>query len=114
MPRVKTVNLKRDMPTLEEARVRLAEALRAARREGCAALKVVHGYGSSGTGGTLRHGIQASLRKRRKKGEIAAFIPGDKWSIFEASAREWIERVPELARDGDLDRGNEGVSLVFL
>jgi len=114
MAALKTVNLKADMPTLDVARKRLAEGLSAARREGCMAVKLIHGYGSSGAGGALRDGIRASLRKRRKNREIAAYIPGENWSIFNAQARELIERLPELRRDCDLDRGNEGMTIAVL
>jgi len=114
MAALKTVNLKEGMPSLEEARRRLSQALAAARGEGCIAVKLIHGYGSSGAGGTLRVGIQASLRKRRKKGEISAYIAGEAWSVFDEASRALLERAPELRRDGDLDRGNEGMSIAVL
>jgi hypothetical protein len=114
MAALKTVNLKADMPNLEEARRRLALALAAARAERCLAVKLVHGHGSSGVGGVLRDGIRASLRKRRKKGEISAYISGEKWSVFDETTRTLLELAPELRRDSDLDRGNEGISIAIL
>jgi len=111
---MKTVNLKQDMPTLEVARQRLSAALQAARREGHTVIKFVHGYGSTGAGGVLRRGIHASLRKRRKKGEIKAFIYGECFSVFDETTRHWIEEYPELSRDRDLERGNEGISIAIL
>jgi hypothetical protein len=114
MPAMFVANLKHDMPTLEEARRRMSAALQQARQQKCVAVKLVHGYGSSGVGGTLRTGIHASLRKRRKKGEIAAYVYGEQWSIFEEVVRDLIERAPELRRDSDLDRGNEGISIAIL
>lgn len=114
MPGLITVNLKADMPTLEVARQRLSQALASARASGCSAVKLIHGYGSSGTGGVLRDGIRASLRKRRKKGEIAGYIFGENWSVFDEATRALLERLPELRRDGDLDRGNEGMSIAIL
>jgi dsDNA-specific endonuclease/ATPase MutS2 len=111
---LKTVNLKEGMPTLEEARQRLSSALAAARREKCPAVKLVHGYGSSGVGGALREGIRASLRKRRKKGEIRAFIAGENWSIFDETTQQFLEENPSVTRDGDLDRGNEGITIAIL
>ncbi|HRX84314.1 MAG TPA: Smr/MutS family protein [Phycisphaerae bacterium] len=111
MPGLKTVNLKGDMPSLAEARQRLSQALAAGRSERCVAVKLIHGYGSSGTGGVLREGIRASLRKRRKKGEISGYIFGENWSVFDEATRLLLERAPELRRDTDLDRGNEGISI---
>ena len=54
--RIKIVNLEDGMPTVEEARLRMNYELQNARREGCAAVKLIHGYGSSGAGGALRIG----------------------------------------------------------
>jgi len=107
-------NLKQDMPPLEVARQRMSTAFQQARQQHCVAVKLIHGYGASGVGGTLRTGIRASLRKRRKKGEIAGFVFGEQWSIFEETVRELLERAPELRRDSDLDRGNEGISIAIL
>lgn len=107
-------NLKADMPTLDVARRRLADTLARAKQRKCRALKIIHGYGSSGTGGRLRIGIQASLRKRRKEGVIRDFVPGERWSIFDETARSILDACPSLKRDPDLDRGNEGVCVVLL
>jgi len=38
------------MPTVEDARRRLLEELRQAKQVGVRALKIIHGYGSSGKG----------------------------------------------------------------
>lgn len=111
---MRVVNLKGDMPTLETARARLGAVLSEARRADCVAVKLIHGYGSSGVGGALRDGLRASLRKRRKKGEIRAYIPGEHWSVFDETSRALLEACPGLRRDKDLDRGNEGISIAVL
>ena len=46
------------MPTLEDARRLVIEEIRKAKREGAKVLKVIHGYGSSGTGGKLCVGLR--------------------------------------------------------
>lgn len=102
------------MPTVEEARQRLSVAFAKARQDKCAILKLIHGYGSSGVGGGLRVGIRKSLRKRRKKGEIRQYVFGENWSIFDETSRDILEANPSLKRDSDLDRGNEGISIVVL
>ncbi len=108
------VNLKGGRPSLERARKRLSEALVEARGRGVLAVKLIHGYGSSGVGGVLRDGLRSSLRKRRKKGEIRGFIRGEAWSVFDEESRELLELCPELSRDPDLNRCNEGISIVLL
>jgi len=42
------------------------------------AVKVIHGYGSSGVGGALRQGIRKSLISRRKEGSVKAVVFGEK------------------------------------
>ncbi len=109
-----SVNLKEGMPTVEEARKRLSAAFAQARQKKQVAVKLIHGYGSSGVGGALQIGIRKSLRKRRKKGEISQYIFGENWSIFDEQTRDILETHPSLRKDSDLDRGNEGISIVVL
>lgn len=106
--------LKEGLPSVTEARSRLNAELEQARRSGCRALKLVHGYGSRGVGGSLREAIRASLRKRRKEKRIRAFVPGEKWDSLDETARQIIEECPELARDPDLGRYNEGITIVLI
>ena len=58
---VRTVNLKAGMPRADEAKARLELELQHARRAGTVALKLIHGYGSTGVGGTLRTAIRSEL-----------------------------------------------------
>ena len=80
-PEIKVVSIKSGMPTVDEARSRLADAIASAKSEGCRVMKLVHGYGSSGKGGALRSALRSSLRKRRKEGKIRSFIAGEEFVI---------------------------------
>jgi hypothetical protein len=111
---VRVVNLEAGMPTGDEALKRLSEAIDAAKKDGVRALKVIHGYGSSGVGGVLRNRVQKSLVNRRNQGKIRACVFGDKWNSFEEAARQVLDQCPDLRRDSDLNRGNEGISIVLL
>jgi len=111
---MRTIMLKEGRPTVAEARARLNAELESARRGGIIALKIVHGYGSSGVGGALRDAIRASLRKRRKEGRIRAFVTGERWDSLDETGRLLLEACPELSRDPDLGRYNEGITLVLL
>lgn len=111
---LRTVNLEAGRPTGDEAVRRLNEALEVARRDGVRALKIIHGYGSSGQGGVLRERVQKSLVNRRNQKKIRACVFGEKWSSFEEVAREVLALCPELRRDSDFNRGNWGISIVVL
>jgi hypothetical protein len=111
---VRTLNIEADLPTLDEARRQIIDELRKSRREGVRVLKVIHGYGSSGRGGRLCVGLRRSFALRKKEGVIKDFIPGEEFSIFNATVLRMLEAAPELRGDPDLDATNEGVTLVWL
>jgi Smr domain len=111
---LKIVNLEEGLPTVERARLRLEHELSQARRSGCVAVKLIHGYGSSGTGGALRAELQKDLRQAVHNGQLRAFIAGEDWRISNEAAWALLQRFPEWKRDSDLGRGNRGISIVVL
>lgn len=112
--RIKLVNLEEDMPTVEQARLRLQHALQSARTERCIAIKVVHGYGSSGVGGALRGELQKDLLQEVRNGTIRALIAGEDWRISDEVTWKLLQRFPEWKKDSDLGRNNRGISIVVL
>lgn len=112
--RMKVINLEDGMPTVEQARLRMQYELQSARKEGCAAVKLIHGYGSSGLGGALRTELQKDLRQAAQDGAIRAFIPGEDWRVSDAKTWELLKRFPEWKKDTDLGRKNQGISIVVL
>ena len=112
--RVRHVNLKSGMPTVDEARSRLNTEIDKARQQGDQVLKLIHGYGSSGVGGKLKDAIRSSLRRRRKEGKILSFVGGEKWGVFDEVTNEILEECPQLDKDPDLNRCNEGITIVLM
>ncbi|HET7184794.1 MAG TPA: Smr/MutS family protein [Terriglobales bacterium] len=111
---MKLVNLENGMPSVPLALSLLNDALRSGRMEGFTALKIVHGYGSSGIGGALRSALQAALMRHEQAGEVRAFIAGEDWRISDERSWALLQKCPELKADVDLGRGNKGISLVVL
>ena len=111
---LKLVNLERGMPTVPLALSLLRDALNTARNERFAAVKIIHGYGSSGRGGELRIAIQSTLAQLAQKNEIRAFIAGEDWRISNEHAWALLQSHPQLKKDADLGRGNRGISIVLL
>ena len=74
----------------------------------------IHGYGSSGKGGTLHIGVRKSFGLRKKEGVIKDFIVGEDFSIFDETTLDLLEEVPELRGDPDLGATNEGVTIIWL
>ena len=110
----KTVNLEEGMPTADRAIRRLTYELNAAKQLGYAGLKLIHGYGSSGKGGVLRNQVRDYLLRCHHRGMIQAFIEGERLSIFDEDTRIAMGICPELRRDTDLERHNNGITVVIL
>ncbi len=111
---LKTCNVEAGFPSLNEARRLVLEEIRKSKREGVRVLKVIHGYGSSGKGGTLNHGLKKSFALRKQEGVIKDYIPGENFTIFNPVVLELLEAVPELRADSDLAATNEGVTVLWL
>jgi hypothetical protein len=111
---VRILNIKADMPTLDDARRTVIEEIRRAKRERMRVLKIIHGWGSTGKGGALCVGLRKSFRLRKKEGVIREFICGEDFSIFNQEVLELLEAVPELRGDPDLNATNEGVTVLWL
>ena len=111
---LREVNLEENKPTVDAAIRRLTYELHQSRRMGCAVLKIIHGYGSSGTGGRIRTESRKYLSRLREQGKIQDFIRGEDFSIFQESTRRAFLRCGELRQDHDLDRYNNGVTFILL
>lgn len=102
------------MPTVDEARRRLIQELKSARAAGVIAVKLIHGYGSSGVGGAMRPAVRKSLLLRRKEGIVDEIVFGERWDIFEKQTQRILQLIPELARDKDLQKSNPGITIAVL
>ena len=114
MGHLKTVNLEQGMPTVQQAVIRLKGELERARAEGASAVKIIHGYGSSGTGGRLRTGLRVFLENLKESNKIRGFIPGEKFEIFNMDTIKAFDRCPELRGERDLGRFNNGITVILL
>lgn len=107
-------NLEFDLPTLDEARKRLIEIIEREKKEGTKVFKIIHGYGSSGTGGKLRIGLRRSLRKRIKEKKISDFIPGEEFNLYSERTRHFLDEIPNLKYEQDFNRNNHGITIIIL
>ena len=114
MSKLREVNLERGMPTADQAVRQFTFYIHNSRAQGYEVLKIIHGYGSSGTGGKIRLEARKYLARLSAKGEIGGFIPGEEFSIFQEDTRRAFLRCDELRRDRDLERHNNGVTFILL
>jgi hypothetical protein len=111
---VRIYNVETSLPSLDEARRLVIAEIRRAKTEKVKVLKVIHGYGSSGKGGKLNHGLRKSFALRKQEGVIRDFIPGEDFTIFNPLVLALLETVPALRGDPDLAAINEGVTILWL
>ncbi len=111
---IRVINIKSDMPTVDEARRELIAAIDRARADGVQVIKLIHGYGSTGVGGALRNALRKSLLKRRKEGAVKSIVHGEMWGVMDEHARALRNRHTFLRDDADYNRQNSGITLVEL
>jgi hypothetical protein len=111
---MKTVNLKSDMPQVQEALQRLDRELALARQGKATLLKLVHGYGSTGKGGEIRIAVQKRLLELTQNGQIRGCIFGENWSKSDDVVWKLLQSLAELKGDSDLGRKNRGITIVLL
>lgn len=111
---LREVNLERGMPRADQAIKQLTFEIHRSRALGYTALKIIHGYGSSGAGGRIRVEARAYLARLRNRREIKGFIPGENFSIFDEDTRNAFQVCGDLRRDRDLERHNNGVTFILL
>lgn len=111
---LREVNLEAGMPLVDAAIRRLTFELHQSRRMGCTVLKIIHGYGSSGSGGRIRVEARQYLARLKARREIRDYIPGEEFSIFNEATRSAFALCGDLRRERDLERHNNGVTYIVL
>ena len=111
---LRELNVKKDMPTAGDAIKRITYDIRNAKAWGCSAIKIIHGYGSTGGGGKIRVEARRYLQQQKEKRFIKGYILGEDFSIFNDETRKAFLLCDELRHDSDLDRHNNGITIVIL
>jgi hypothetical protein len=111
---LKEVNIKSDMPTADIAVKRVTYAIRNGKSLGASAVKIIHGYGSTGKGGRIRTETRRYLEDQKRRGLIRDYIAGEDFSIFNEVTRAAFMVCDDLRRDSDLERSNNGITIVVL
>lgn len=108
------MNLKSDMPSVQEALQRLDREIVLARQLKHSFVKVVHGYGSTGAGGDIRIAVQKRLYEMAETGSIRGCIFGEYWSKSDETTWSLLRSHSLLKSDSDLGRRNQGITIVLL
>lgn len=111
---MEVANIEKFMPTVYQAEILLKNHIETNRRKGIKAFKIIHGYGSTGKGGSLRTGLRSYLSELKKHKIIADFIPGENWSVFDETTRKTLDLDNSFRKDSDLDKSNAGVTIIII
>ena len=111
---LREVDIKSDLPAAEDAVKRVAFHIRHSKELGAGAVKFIHGYGSTGAGGKIRKAVRQHLEEQKEKRKIRGLIHGETFSIFDEETREAFRWCSDLRNDNDLDRHNNGITIVVL
>ena len=110
-PKVTELNLEYGNPSVAEALSKMENSLLTLKKQGFKAVIVIHGYGSSGTGGSIRTAVRKRLGNTALSGVVRSFTGGE----------QWVNRKKEILSFckvlGNYERrisGNEGVTVVTL
>ncbi len=111
--KIKTINIEEGMPTVDEAIDILSRELALARKQGVKVLRVIHGYGSSGTGGEIKKAVIQKLASLPSASRVHSYVSGDQLEGTN-KGRNLLNRFPGLKSKLLSDRNNPGITLVQL
>ena len=110
---MREINIEAGKPLVEQAMSLLKREVLRAVNDGEPLLKVIHGYGSSGKGGAIRSATRFFLARQKELGNIKNYIEGEQFTIFNRAVTDAFLSAPQLRRDEDLERHNNGVTFVI-
>ena len=74
-------------------------------------LKIVHGYGSSGTGGRTRETVRNWAFRQRSR--FIAVIPGEEYDLFHEDTARLRKEIGAFS-DADMDSPNPGITVIWV
>jgi len=108
------VNIEQGMPSVETALRYLEQAVSRAKSYKYPAVKLIHGYGSSGAGGKIRTAVLRELNKYKSSGRIREFAAGENFTPFDAATQRIIAAYPAITRDKDYLKTNQGITIILM
>ena len=111
---LRVVNIKSGMPAVDAAIKTITYNIKNAGALGVSVIKFIHGYGSSGKGGSIRTEARKYLERMKVRGIIKGYIIGEEFSIFDETTCKAFLVCEDLRRDSDLERHNNGITIVIM
>lgn len=109
--KVVEVNLECEMPTVALAIQKMKNSLTTHKRQGYKAVILIHGYGSSGVGGSIKTAVIKCLGESSMQGIVRAYAVGEQWST---KKKELVGMCKALEDYEYKIANNYGVTVVIL
>lgn len=114
MKEMETINLKEHFPAADAAIATLDIELPILKLAGVKVIKVIHGYGSHGTGGLIFQNLKQYLHLQKRLGLVKDVFFGSEWNIANPKVFDLCLDVPDCALDSDLKFSNPGITVIVL
>jgi hypothetical protein len=109
------INLEAGGPTAEEALERLTTQVRAASEAGIRALIVIHGYGSSGSGGKIKWAVRDALENNYFSDRVDEYYFGESLAFGSSGYQAVIKRRASLKQYlSQFKIGNAGMTVLLM
>jgi len=108
------LNLEEGMPLVDEAISRMHMGIQEMRVSHVRAVKLIHGYGSTGHGGKICIGVRDELASMKRRKLIKEYIPGEDFGPTDPASRKLVEQNSAVSRDPDYGRINHGITIAVL
>jgi hypothetical protein len=109
--KVAVVNLEYGNPTVSVALMKMKNALLTYKKQGVKAVIFIHGYGSSGVGGSIKTAVRAALSEPSLSGLVKTFAGGEQWPY---KKREMLSLCKSLQTYEPKIFNNDGITVVIL
>jgi len=108
------VNIKQGMPAVDTAMKYVEQAISRAKAYGYPVIKLIHGYGSGGSGGKIKIAVHRELNKYKDTGKIREFVAGENFTPFDSATQRIIAAYPDITRDSDYLKANQGITVILI
>jgi hypothetical protein len=109
------MNLESNLPTVDDALDRFHEQLQTLKGKGFRTIKVIHGHGSSGTGGKIRRAFRQAMDDGLWGEAIIEVYYGEVLTAHRVEFTELTNRYPAIKSHITRDmQGNPGITLLIL
>ena len=109
-----TINIERGRPLVETALRMMENELLRAQAERVRVVTIIHGYGSSGKGGTIRTECRKVLDYFAQQKRINSVIRGEVFRKRSGPGKALLQRYPQLEQSCASDFSNPGITVVVL